>query len=467
MRRVSTQQPHTTTGPLATWTATSVAAAVRAGNVSAVDAASEAIARIEARDPALGAFQVVRREGALHDARAVDGAVHHDVHLPLAGVPVAIKDNVQVEGEPMRVGSAATEDFPQLANHEVVRRLRAAGAVVVGTTRVPELCVFGATDSVFGVTRNPWSPDRTPGGSSGGSAAALASGMVPIAHGNDGMGSIRIPAACAGVVGIKPGGGVVPCDLGETDWYGLSENGAMATTVADAALMLSVLADDPSLAVVADASDGPPLRIAVSARPPVQGVPVDREHVRALFQTAGALLHTGHDVERFDPTYPTSAAAAGILRWFAGTASDAEHLDPELLESRIRTHAAIGRQVLGRNLLSEKPRAAWKEKAGDLLTTYDVLMTPVLAQPPIAAKRWGEGSWAASVVANVRYAPFAAPWNVASFPAMSVPAGVHPETGTPLAVQLVARPGREALLLSLAATIERLRPWSRTAPAYS
>jgi amidase len=467
MRRVSTQQPNTTTGPLATWTATSVAAAVRAGHVTAVGAAAEALARIEARDPALGAFQVVRHEGALHDARAVDGAVHHEFHLPLAGVPVAVKDNVQVEGEPMRVGSAATEDYPQLANHEVVRRLRAAGAVVVGTTRVPELCVFAATDSVFGVTRNPWSPDRTPGGSSGGSAAALAAGMVPIAHGNDGMGSIRIPAACTGVVGIKPGGGVVPCDLGETDWYGLSENGAMATTVADAALMLSVLADEPSLAAVADASDGPPLRIAVSARPPVQGVSVDREHVRALFQTAGALLRTGHDVERFDPTYPTSVAAAGLLRWFAGTASDAEHLDPELLEARIRTHAAIGRQVLARNLLSEKPRDAWKEKAGDLLTTYDVLMTPVLAQPPIAAKRWSDGSWAATMAANVRYAPFAAPWNVASFPAMSVPAGVHPETGTPLAVQLVARPGREAVLLSLAATIERLRPWSRTAPAYS
>ena len=467
MPRVSTSRPNTTTDPLATWTATSVASAVRAGQVSAVDVASEALARIGARDPALGAFQLVRREGALHDARAVDGAVHHDTHLPLAGVPVAIKDNVPVEGEPMRVGSAATEDYPQLANHEVVRRLRAAGAVVVGLTRVPELCVFGATDSVYGVTRNPWSPDRTPGGSSGGSAAALAAGMVPIAHGNDGMGSIRIPAACAGLVGIKPGAGVVPCDLGETDWYGLSENGAMATTVADTALMLSVLSGDASLASVADAADGPPLRIAVSTRAPVQGVSVDREHVRGLFETAAALMHAGHDVERFDPTYPTSAAAAGLLRWFAGAASDAEHLDPELLEARVRTHAALGRVVLGRNLLSEKPRDAWKERAGELLTTYDVLMTPVLAKPPIAAKRWGDGSWLATMAANVPWAPFAAPWNVASFPAMSVPAGVHPATGTPLAVQLVARPGRESVLLSVAAAIEQLRPWQRVAPAYS
>jgi amidase len=455
-----------TTSPLQEWTATSLVAAITAGRTTAVAAVQQSLARIAERDPALGAFQVVRAEAAERDAAAVDRVVTSGQHLPLAGVPVAIKDNIPVEGEPMRVGSAATEDYPQLANHEVVRRLRAAGAIVVGTTRVPELCVFGATDSVYGVTRNPWDLARTPGGSSGGSAAALAAGIVPIAHGNDGMGSIRIPSACTGIVGIKPGGGVVPCDLGETDWYGLSENGAMGTTVADVALMLSVLADDPSLATVADAADGPALRIAVSTRAPVQGVTLDREHVRALFQTAGALMHAGHEVERFDPTYPQGAAIAGLTRWFAGAAGDAEKLDAEQLEPRIRRHAAIGRQVIARGLLKDGPRDAWKQKATELLTTYDVLMTPVLAQPPIEAKNWGELGWAASMAANVPWAPFAAPWNVASFPAMSVPAGVHPTAGTPMSVQLVARPGREATLLSLAATIEKLRPWARTAPDY-
>jgi amidase len=455
-----------TTSPLQEWTATSLVAAITAGRSTASAAVAESLARIAERDPAVGAFQVVRAEAAGRDAAAVDRVVKSGQHLPLAGVPVAVKDNIQVEGEPMRVGSAATEDYPQLANHEVVRRLRAAGAIVVGTTRVPELCVFGATDSVYGITRNPWDLERTPGGSSGGSAAALAAGLVPLAHGNDGMGSIRIPAACTGIVGIKPGGGVVPCDLGETDWYGLSENGAMGTTVADVALMLSVIADDPSLATVADAADGAALRIAVSTRAPVQGVRLDREHVRALFQTAGALLHAGHDVERFDPTYPQAAAIAGLTRWFAGAAGDAEKLDPELLEPRVRRHAAIGRQVISRGLLTDGPRDAWIRKATELLTTYDVLMTPVLAQPPIEAKSWGELTWAASMAANVPWAPFAAPWNVASFPAMSVPAGVHPTAGTPMSVQLVARPGREATLLSLAAAIEKLRPWARTAPDY-
>ncbi len=453
-----------TESALQTWTASDVATAVRAGSLSALDATRQALERIAARDGDLAAFQVVRRDAAQREAAAVDGRVAAGESLPLAGVPLAIKDNVPVEGEPMRVGSAATEAHPQAHDHEVVRRLRAAGAVVVGLTRVPELCVFGATDSVYGVTRNPWALDRTPGGSSGGSAAAVASGMVPAAHGNDGMGSVRIPAACTGLVGIKPGQGVVPCDLGETDWYGLSENGSLATTVADAALLLSVMAGDASLAEVTAPGA---LRIAVSTKPPVQGVSVDREHVRALFEVAGTLMRDGHDVTRHDPSYTTAAAMAGLVRWFAGTAADAEHLDPDLLEARVRTHAAIGRNAVKRGLLRDGPRDEWRARTVELLTAYDVLMTPVLAQPPLDARRWGSTSWATTMSANVRYAPFAAPWNVAGVPAMSVPAGVHPVLGTPMSVQLVAAPGRESLLLGLAARIETLRPWQRVAPAYA
>ena len=454
------------------WTASGIAAGVRSRRRSAVDTVREALDRLEARDGDIGAFQVVRREAALRQAASVDGAIADGAareagSLPLAGVPIAVKDNVAVEGEPMRMGSAATPAHPQIANHEVVRRLRQAGAVVVGITRLPELGVFGATDSVYGVTRNPWDLDRTPGGSSGGSAAAVAAGIVPAAHGNDGMGSIRIPAACTGIVGIKPGFGLVPTDLGENAWFGLTENGALATTVDDAGLMLSVMAEDPSLALPGDAIDGPELRIAVSTRSPVQGVTVDREHVRALFRTAADLMHDGHTVERHDPSYPTPVAVAALARWFAGTANEAEHLDATLLEPRVRTHAAIGRFVLDRGLVREGARESWIERSAELLTTYDVLMTPVLASAPIAAKRWGDTSWVATMRANVPWAPFAAPWNLAGFPAMSVPAGIHPVHGTPMSVQLVARPGRERMLLSLARSIERLRPWPRTAPAYA
>jgi amidase len=454
----------TDTASPGSWTATEIAADVRGGRRAPGEATAEALSRIAARDGAVHAFQVVRGDRAAREAG--DVALRTDLaELPLAGVPIAIKDNVPVSGEPMRSGSAATSDEPQATDHAVVQRLRAAGAVVVGLTRVPELCVFGATDSTFGITTNPWDPTRTPGGSSGGSAAAVAAGMVPVAHGNDGMGSVRIPGACCGLVGIKPGTGVVPADLGATDWYGLSENGVLATTVADAALVLSVMAARPGLAVVADPDR--PLRIAVSTRPPVQGVALDREHVRAVFEIAGSLLRAGHDVQREDPTYPQTAALAGLARWFAGTAADADALDPERLEPRVRRHAAIGRVVRGTPLMTESWRAAWQLKAGDFLSSHDVLVTPTLAQPPIEAKAWGEGGWAATMAANIRYAPFAAPWNIAGFPAMTVPAGVHPLTGTPLAAQLVAAPGRESLLLSLAGQIERLRPWQRVAPRYA
>jgi amidase len=177
--------------------ATALAADVRAGALSPVDTVRAALDRIAALDGRVGAFQLVRAERALDEAATL--ARRPDLGaLPLAGVPVAIKDNVAVAGEPMRVGTAATRDVPSAEDHEVVARLRAAGAVVVGLTRVPELCIWPFSDGPLGTARNPWKLDRTPGGSSGGSAAAVAAGMVPIALGNDGLGSVRIPRPAAG-----------------------------------------------------------------------------------------------------------------------------------------------------------------------------------------------------------------------------------------------------------------------------
>ena len=450
------------------WTASGVADEVRAGRRTAVDAVTESLARIREYDDDVAAFQVVRRERALAEAAEVD--VRSDrASLPLAGVPVAIKDNVPVAGEPMRVGSAATDDAPQPADHPVVARIRAAGGVVVGLTRVPELCVFGATDSVHGITRNPWDLARTPGGSSGGSAAAVAAGMVPVAHGNDGMGSVRIPAACCGLVGIKPGLGVVPAHLGATDWYGMSENGALATTAEDAALLLSVMADDPSLAQVASLEER--LHAAVSFRAPVAGVAVDPAWAAAADRLGAMLRGDGHDVQYAEPVSATDAAGnaaaiAGLVRWFAGTAADADALDSARLEARVRRHAMLGRLVRRTPLMDERLRESWIRHADEFLREYDVLITPALAQPPINARRWFSGGWSSTMLANIRYAPFAAPWNVAGMPAIVIPMGVHPQAGTPVAAQVVARRGREALLLSVAAWVERARPWRRTAPGF-
>ena len=443
-------------------TATEIAAGVRSGELSAPEVVSASLARIAARDERLGAFQVVRGDRALADAEAL--AARTDLATaPLAGVPIAIKDNVQVAGEPLRNGSLLTSDAPQPADHPVVARLRAAGAVVVGLTKVPELCVFAATDSPFGITRNPWETTRTPGGSSGGSAAAVAAGMVPVAHGADGMGSIRIPAACCGLVGIKPGSGVVPAHLGPNDWYGMAENGALATTVADAALLLSVMADQPDLAAVAEPDR--PLRVAVSAKPPITGVTLDVEHLRALIRTVRLLASAGHPFERVDPPYPVNPLPV-LARWFAGASSDAEGMDRDRLDPAVRFHVGLGDQVRARNLVKDLPRDAFRTELARYFDRFDLLVTPTLAQPPIAAARWGQRAWPRTFAANARYAPYPAPWNYAGYPALSVPAGVHPRTGTPLAVQLVAPDGGEPLLLGVAALLERLAPWRRVAPGY-
>jgi amidase len=447
-----------------TFTAGEIAARVRQGILTPREAVQDALDRMVERDATIGAFQVVRRERALAEADEL-AARTGLADLPLAGVPVAVKDNVAVEGEPTRRGSAATSDEPQPQDHAVVRLLRDAGAIVVGMTRVPELCVFAATDGVFGITRNPWDPSRTPGGSSGGSAAAVAAGMVPVAHGNDGMGSIRIPAACCGLVGLKPGHGVVPSGLGPTDWHAMAENGPLATTVADAALVLSVLASRPELATVTPHTT--PLRIGLALAPPVQGVRLDAEHKRATEESAQALRAAGHTVEELRVPTPTWAALAALQRWFAGTLDDAEQLDRARLERRVRVHARLG--SLSRRFIDDGQRQRMRDMLGTtVFDRIDVLLTPTLAQPPIAAGRWGERGWLANVAANTRFAPYPAPWNLAGYPAAAVPAGIHRGTGTPLSVQLVTTPdGGESRLLSLAATLEELRPWQRLAPGFA
>ena len=440
-------------------TATEIAAAVRAGRLTARQATEDALTRIENLDARINAFQEVRTFAALREADAVDNRPDR-ADLPLAGVPIVIKDNVPVAGEPMRDGSTGSAPAPQRADHEVVRRLRNAGAVVIALTRVPELCVYAATDSAFGITRNPWDIDRTPGGSSGGSAAAVSSGAVPIAHGNDGMGSIRIPSACCGLVGLKPGLGTVASDIGNGSWFDMAENGPIATTVADAALMLSVLADRPELADIAPPGE---LRVAVVTAAPAPVIPVERHRKAATRETGNLLRHAGHAVSEPRAPYGQAAMPSAIVRWFAGTEMDARLLvDRTEMGTAVRRHAAAGRMLIRLGFPHPKGRERWQRRAGRFFADYDVLVTPALAQPPIKALAWSQRGWLSNLIANSRYAPFAAPWNLAGWPAMVVPAGLDP-AGLPLAVQLVAPPGNEARLLSVAAQLEQVRPWPRTA----
>src|SRR5688572_5171310 len=291
--------------------ATEIARLVRSGEVAAVDVVRAHLDHIDAVDARVGAFRVVRREAALAEAHAIDTALTRFA-LPLAGVPIAVKDNVAVAGEVMTNGSAARVSVaPETRDHPVVARLRKAGAVIVGITRVPELCLYASTDGPGTVTRNPWDTARTAGGSSGGSAAAVASGAVPLAQGNDSMGSLRIPAAATGLVTLKPGRGVVPADLGADGWSGMGANGVLATTVADLTVAHAVLAgEEPG----APAAPDRPLRVAVSLRSPVPGAGPDTATRTAVDAVVAQLTAAGHTVVRRDPPITTGVAVGGIAR---------------------------------------------------------------------------------------------------------------------------------------------------------
>ncbi|MGF0175470.1 amidase [Streptomyces sp. Marseille-Q5077] len=438
-------------------TAAEIAAAVREKQATPREVVAEHLARIERLDGRVGAFRVVRAEAALAEADEV-GSRADLAELPLAGVPVAVKDNLAVGGESKRIGSAATPDTPAADDHVTVARLRAAGAVVVGLTNVPELCVFGTTEGVHGTARNPWDTSRTAGGSSGGSAAAVAAGMVPIALGNDGMGSLRIPAANCGLVTIKPGTGVVPAGVSDGDWFGMSENGPLATTVEDARLMLSVLADTEVVGPQAPGTH----RIAVSLRSPLAGVTISKPYATAAREAAGLLIKAGHQVRRADPLYPMSLGVTSLTHWTAGTAVDAQGLDPRQLTRRTRVHAAVGKRFVNRVRVGES-REQLRRRLEPFFAEYDVLLTPALARRSPKSEPWHERGWLRNIVANTNYSPLTPPWNLTGWPAMSIPFGTLP-SGAPCAIQLVGRPGAEAELLALAERIQELRPWQRTAP---
>ncbi|HEX5595834.1 MAG TPA: amidase family protein [Micromonosporaceae bacterium] len=449
-----------------TWvgaTAKQMARAVRRGDVSATQVVADHLDHIAA-DAELSAFRVVRAGEAIVEAEKVDE--QDDLaNLPLAGVPVAVKENIAVAGLPTWNGSAAMRTPVAEEDHEIVRRLRGAGAVIMGVTRMPELGLWALTDDETAATRNPWHTDRTPGGSSGGAAAAVAAGLVPIAHGNDGLGSIRIPAACCGLVGLKPGRDVVPSQIGAEDWFGLAENGMVATTVADAAVGFSVLAGRQPAKLVQPQR----LRVAVSLRPPVLGVRPDQPNREAVATASRLLVTAGHDVVTRDPVYPFSLGLCGLATWFAGAARDVQEagIDRSTLQPRSRRHVALGEWALRRGYVREADREAWRAQSIGFFNdnSVDLLLTPALAGVPPKAAGWAGRSWLANMMTNLRYAPYAAPWNLAGLPALVVPVGVRPD-GLPLAVQLVGPPGSELLLLAVAGQFELAAPWRRHAPGW-
>ncbi|HEX5610985.1 MAG TPA: amidase [Solirubrobacterales bacterium] len=452
---------------------------VRAGEVSPTELVQLHLDRIERLDPQLNSFRVVLAERALLEAEQAEARLKGGDKRPLLGVPIALKDEVDLAGE---LTTRGTDGFtePAGADSEMVRRLREAGAIVVGKTLLPELAICGFTESAtFGVTRNPWNAQHTPGGSSGGSAAAVAAGLVPIASASDGAGSIRIPAACCGLFGLKPQRGRVSMAPHLEHWHGLSANGCVSRTVLDTALWLDVVSGDsaepgapppPERPFVEAAKTAPgKLRIAFSSLAPRAALPptVSEEAKRAVTDTAELLRSLGHETAERDPSWG-NLGNNSIPRYLRGASDDVASVPhPERLERRTRGFGRLGKPISDK--LLAKARAA---EAGDaarvnaIFDDHDLVMTPVMGGTAVPVRSWEGRGALRTLLGMSRFYPYTIPWNHLGNPAMSVPAGFGAD-GLPLAVQIIGRPGDEATLLSLAAQLESERPWADKRPPIS
>ncbi|MER6083393.1 amidase [Streptomyces sp. NPDC001833] len=449
--------------------------ALAAGELTSRRLVEECLARIEATQGSLNAFRIVRRTAALAEADAADRELAAGVRRPLLGVPVAVKDDTDVAGEPTAFGCPG--EFPPAAEDgEAVRRLRAAGAVIVGKTNTCELGQWPFTEGpAFGATRNPWQPLHTPGGSSGGSAAAVAAGLVPAALGSDGAGSVRIPAAWTHLVGIKPQRGRISTWPRGESFQGITVNGTLARTVADAALLLDAASGNhpqdphrPAPLTLGDAVGRDPgrLRIALSLKPPFTALParLQPELRTRVLELADRLAALGHTVEEADPPYGqigltfVPRATVGI----AERVREAPH--PGLLDRRTLEAARLGRLLGGAPLRAARhAEAALRARIGAFFTSYDVVLAPTTAAPPPrVGALLGLGQFATDR-AMIAACPYAWPWNVLGWPAVNVPAGFVGD-GLPVGAQLLGPADSEPLLVSVAAQLEAELRWHELWP---
>ena len=451
---------------------------VRTGEVSSRELVDACLRRIERLDPELNAFRIVYAQAARADADQADARRQAGEERPLLGVPLAIKDNLDVAGDVTTHGTGAY-GAPAARDAEIVRRVREAGAVIVGRTNVPPLCAMTCTESAtFGITRNPWNTERTPGGSSGGSAASVAAGMVPAALGSDGGGSIRMPSAFCGLFGLKAQRGRVSLSPAPEHWHGMSSVGWITRSVADSALLYDATMGDvegdrhrppPPAQPFAESLAEPqrPLRVAWSVKVPPGplGVVVDPRVARAVQDTAQRLRSLGHEVLERDPDHAPAGSPAAMVRVLRGVADEAATLPrPHKLDRRFRRLTAVTSKipdsVLERALAAEPGIVA---RVNRLFDEFDVLLTPVAPVPAFETGRWEGRGWVWLLNANGIMIAFTVPWNQTGQPAASVPAGFTAD-GLPLGVQVITRPEDEATLLSVAAQLEALAPWADRRP---
>jgi amidase len=446
------------------------------GEVTSDELVRRSLHAIDLSQSTLNAFRVVLTETALADAAAADLRRANGDQPPLLGIPIAVKDDVDIAGVPTAFGTSgsvrlATQDA------EVVRRLKAAGAVIVGKTNTCELGQWPFTSGPgFGHTRNPWSRKHTPGGSSGGSAAAVAAGLVTAAIGSDGAGSVRIPAAWTHLVGIKPQRGRISTWPLPEAFNGITVNGVLARTVADAALVLDAASGNaegdlhkPRPVTVTDhvgIAPGP-LRIALSTRFPFTGFPA-RLHpeIRAALESAGDQLRLlGHRVMSGNPDYGLrlswnflSRSTSGLFDW-ADRLGDGVELDP-----RTMSNMQMGR-VLSQSILraARAHEVADQRRVGSIFRIVDVVVAPTTAQPPPLVHTFDKLGGLDTDRVMIAACPVTWPWNVLGWPSINVPAGFTSE-GLPIGVQLMGPANSEPLLISLAAELEGLSGWAAKQP---
>jgi Asp-tRNA(Asn)/Glu-tRNA(Gln) amidotransferase A subunit family amidase len=458
--------------------ATDLVEAIRTRRLSPVEVLDDVLRRAERLQPSLHPFMTVDAERARAAARDAEAAVMRgDALGPLHGLPVSIKDLEPTAGLRTTYGSKFFEDFVPDFDGAVAGRLKAAGAIVFAKSNTPHFGYKDLCDNLVGPpTRNPWNPERTPGGSSGGAAAAVAAGIGPLAHGSDGAGSIRIPAALCGVFGFKPSLGLVPYWPNPDFWAARSHNGPITRTVRDAGLMLNVLAgpdprDPVSLDMpprdwlaVCDGSDVKGMRVAWSADFGYAAVDPDvREVTRAAalrFEDLGCV------VEEVAAGWDDPSPWAGLLWDFQLAARNQERLEqrPDWFEPDLREMIEHGRQATSAELgRAQLARTSFYEQARTFMEPYDLLVTP---QMPCVA--WTLDDWPREIDGRPTptlfdHLPFTYPFNLTGWPAATLPCGFDRE-GLPIALQIVAGWHQDAQCLRAAAAFEAMQPWAQHRP---
>jgi amidase len=458
--------------------ASELAELVRLKKVSPVELVDAYAERIERLNPRLNAYLTLTLDEARAQAKRAEARIDGDDLPPFFGVPISIKDLNETKGVRTTHGNAAFADRIPDFDDDTVARIKNAGFIMLGKTNTPEFGTTPWTEPIaYGPARNPWDTERTPGGSSGGAAAALAAGLCPISQGSDGGGSIRIPSSCCGLFGIKPSRGRVSHAPGAQSF--LSQNGPIARTVADAAMLLDVLAGyttgdawyaPPPERSFADEAGRPPgrLRIAFSWQADM-GAAVAPGNQEAVRETAKLLEQLGHDVVQSDPPrWPEDSIEAFLISWCVGTASQDPMPPFESIEPLNRALIEEARRFTAPEYALAQQRI---QKEARVLVSFfedhDVLVTPAVAIPPPKIGEFHDpDDPIGEFMSAGNFVPFTPPWNTTGQPALSVP--LHwDENNLPVGVQIVGRPGDEATLIRLASQLEEARPWADRRPPVS